>query len=245
MLAAHRRRPRLVFEGVFQHRFDALYRYVKGLVQAGAFGTLLTAAVQVRCRRTAEYYRADAWRGTWAREGGAVLINQAIHFIDLLVWLMGGVRAVCGTYTNLTHRRVIETEDTAAGALRFRNGAVGTLEATCSSHLGWEPTLSFHGSEGSLDLRGNQPLKVAFADPRLEKKIRAGLAAALKEPGKLFGKSYYGTGHPAQIADFVAAIRNRRRPTIPAASARHTVDVVLALYESHRTGRWMPVAGRP
>jgi predicted dehydrogenase len=246
MMAAHRQRPKLVFEGVFQHRFDALYRHVKSLIEKRTFGTILTAAVQVRCKRTNEYYRTAKWRGTWAEEGGAVLINQAIHYIDVLVWIMGGVDSVCGVYDNLTHKGVIETEDTATAALRFRCGAVGTIEATCSSHLDWEPTISIHGAEGSIDLRGDQPIKVVFQDKAKEETVRAELVSAVNTPGELLGKSYYGTGHPAQIEDFVSAIREKRKPHIPAASARHTVDVVLAIFQSHRKGRWVkiPAPGR-
>jgi len=241
MMAAHRRQPRLVFAGVFQHHFDAIYRHMQSLVKMNAFGTILTAAVQVRCKRTNAYYQADKWRGTWAKEGGAVLINQAIHYIDILVWIMGGVDSVCGVYANLTHKGVIETEDTATAALRFRCGAVGTIEATCSSHLNWEPTISIHGSEGSIDLRGDQPIKVIFADKAREKAVKAELAAAVNTPGELLGKSYYGTGHPAQIEDFVSAIREKRKPLIPAALARHTVDVVLGIFQSHRSRKWVKI----
>ena len=152
---------------------------------------------------------------------------------------MGGVDSVCGVYANLTHKGVIETEDTATAALRFRCGAVGTIEATCSSHLNWEPTISIHGSEGSIDLRGDQPIKVVFADKAKEKAVKAELAAAVNTPGELFGKSYYGTGHPAQIEDFVSAIREKRKPLIPAALARHTVDVVLGIFQSHRSRKWV------
>jgi len=241
MLAAHRRRPGLVFEGVFQHRFDAINRHLKALVEKKAFGQVLTAGVQVRCKRTNEYYNGDAWRGTWAKEGGAVLINQAIHYIDLLVWIMGGVESVSGVYDNLTHQDAMETEDTATAAVRFRCGGLGTIEATSSSHLDWETTLSIHGTEGSIDVRDDRPLKVACLDKARETAIQAELAAALSAPGELLGKSYYGTGHPAQIEDFVAAIRGKRKPFVSAASARHTVDVVLALYESHRRGKRVSV----
>jgi len=241
MLAAHRRRPGLVFAAVFQHRFDAINRHMKVLVDNEVFGKILTAGVQVRCKRTDEYYLGDAWRGTWAKEGGAVLINQAIHYIDALVWLMGGVESVCGTYENLTHKGAIETEDTAAAAVRFRRGALGTIEATASSHLDWETTMSIHGTAGSVDIRDDRPLKVVCLDKAREAAIQAELARAVSAPGELLGKSYYGTGHPAQIENFVAAIRGKRKPFISAASARHTVDVVLAIYESHRQRRWVRV----
>ncbi len=239
VLAAHGRHPGRVFAGVFQHRFDAVSRLLKRQVDEGLFGTILTGGVQVRCLRTPGYYEADRWRGTWAEEGGSVLINQAIHFIDLLAWLMGGVTRLCGTYDNLTHGGSIETEDTAVASLRFANGALGTLEATCSSHLSWEPTLSIHGTVGSVDVRNGRCVKAVFEDEALGRQVQAELDAAADGPGVQAGKTYYGKGHAAQIADFVEAAREQRQPYVTAASARHAVDVVLAIYRSHRQNGWV------
>jgi predicted dehydrogenase len=239
MFRAHEHHSDLVFSGVFQHRFDGINRLLRRLVEEGAFGTVLTAGVQMRCLRTNDYYHGDEWRGTWDQEGGSVLINQAIHFIDSLLWIMGGARQVCGAHKNITHQGVIETEDCAVASLRFRCGALGTLEATASSHLDWEPTISVHGTEGSLDLRHGEPVKLVFDDPAREEKVRAEIAQAADSEGVEAGKDYYGTGHAAQIADFVAAIREGREPFVPAMDARHAVDVVLGIYASHRHGEWV------
>ncbi len=241
MFEAHARRPQLVFSGVFQHRFDRVHQYLRRLVNQGAMGQLLTAGVQMRCLRTNEYYQGDDWRGTWDKEGGAVLINQAIHFIDTLVWIMGGVESLCGAHRNLTHGEVMETEDTAVATLAFRCGALGSIEATCSSHMVWEPTLSIHGDKGSIDIRHGQATKVCFEDPALEKQVREGLASCQDSKVIESVKSYYGPSHPTQIADFVDAIRENRPPFVPASSARHTVDVVLGIYSSHAQGRWVNI----
>lgn len=237
MLAAHAKHPALVFEGVFQHRFDPITRYLKRLVDEGTFGTILTAGMQVRCLRTNAYYQTDKWRGTWDMEGGSVLINQAIHFIDAIAWIMGGVESVCGTCANLAHQGVIETEDTATAALRFKSGSLGTIEATCASHFDWETTLLIHGVAGSVEVRDDKPIKIVFGDKALTERVQSEMAALAKGPALNIGKGYYGQGHPAQIADFVDAIRSNRPPFIPAASARHAVEIVLAIYKSHRTGR--------
>ncbi len=239
MMAAHEKCPELVFSGVFQHRFDGVNRVLKQLLEDGVFGRILTAGIQMRCLRTPGYYEADRWRGTWAEEGGSVLINQAIHFIDLLAWLMGGVRSLSGTHDNLTHGGSIETEDTAVASLRFANGALGTIEATCSSHLGWEPTLAIHGALGSVEVRNGRATKVAFEDKTIEEQAKSQLSVATDSPGAEAGKIYYGTGHAAQIADFIDAIREVRNPYVRAESARHTVDVVLAIYESCRQNGWV------
>jgi predicted dehydrogenase len=239
MFCAHASQPQLVFSGVFQHRFDLAARYLKHLIDQGVFGTILTASVHMRCLRTHEYYMADAWRGTWAKEGGAVLINQAIHFIDMLVWIMGGVAALSGTFANLTHNGVMETEDTAVASLRFRNGALGVIDATCSSNVNWEHTIAIQGSHGTLELRNDKPLTLSFSDPAVTARVTEAFATEFDSTPINAAKSYYGSSHPAQIADFVEAIRERRPPFVTAASARHAVDVVLAIYKSHRLRRWV------
>jgi len=231
---AHRE---LVCSGVFQHRFESVNRRVRDLIAAGGLGRMLTASVRLRCLRTNEYYRADPWRGIWAEEGGSVLINQAIHYLDLLRWMMGGVRAVSGLHANLTHGETIETEDTAVAAVEFNNGALGTIEATCSSHNTWESALFFQGSAGAVELFNDAVMRVDLPDraagERLLDDLRAGDSTAIETPGKV----YYGAGHPAQIADFVEAIRERRAPFVTAASAAETVDLVLGVYRSFRSGR--------
>ena len=239
MLGAHQRRDKLVFSGVFQHRFEDIHRAVKRLVDEGAFGQVLTACVHVRCRRTREYYQADRWRGTWAEEGGAVLINQAIHFLDTMLWITGGAEAACGAYANLTHGDVIEAEDTVVASFRLRSGALATIEATASSHLGWEPTIEITGTEGSIELRGNGVLKVEFADEARKQEVESELAEAIDRRKLEFGKRHYGTTHVEQIADFVASLRNGGEPFVTARSAAHTVRAVFAIYQSHRIGKWI------
>mgnify|MGYP000641175345 CR=1 FL=1 len=240
IIAAERRHPELICSGVFQHRFDRVYQYVKRLIEERAFGDLLTASCKVLCLRTREYYQADRWRGTWEQEGGSVMINQAIHFVDVLQWVVGGVEAVAAAYANLTHGDVIETEDTAVATVRFRNGALGSILATSSSHLRWDPTFFFYGSRGTLELRNGRPLRVEFAEPgRAQQVVHDLEACADRSSPTRMGKDYYGPSHPTQIADFVGAIRERRPAFIPAHEARKAVDLVLAMYASHREGRWI------
>lgn len=239
MMAAGDRHPELVFAGVFQHRFDRLYQYLKRLIDDGAFGTLLTASCKVLCRRTDAYYLADQWRGTWDREGGSVMINQAIHFVDLLQWMTGGVTSLSAAYANLTHGNTIETEDTAVAVLKLRNGALGSILATSSSHLEWDPSFFIYGSHGSLELRNGKPLRVTFYDAALAHRIETDLRSLSDPIRNDAGKDYYGPSHPTQIADFIGAIRDRRAPFITARDARTAVDIVLAIYRSHREGRWI------
>ncbi|MDT8390056.1 MAG: Gfo/Idh/MocA family oxidoreductase [Lentisphaeria bacterium] len=239
MRAAAKRHPDLAFGGVFQHRFDPEYQLLKRLVDEGAFGTILTAGVSLRCLRADGYYRGDPWRGTWDLEGGAVCINQAIHFVDSLLWIMGGARALCGVWRNMTHQDVMETEDTAVAMFQFKNGAVGTLEATCGSNIKWEPTLSIHGSDGGIELRHDKLVKSEFTDAEKAVAIQAEFAECKEKHAALLGKSYYGTGHVSQLANFAAAVREGRQPFVTGQSAAETVEAVLSIYESHASGKWV------
>ncbi len=240
LIRAHEAHPERVFGVVFQHRLDPVNRLVKELVDTGALGRILTAGVQLRCRRTDAYYLGDDWRGTWQQEGGAVLINQAIHFTDLLIWFMGPGDSLCGTYANLTHEDSMETEDTAAALLRFPSLAIGSIEATCSSHLHWEGTVAIHGTEGSLEIRNDKPVKIEFRDPEQTEAVRERFATCHAQAADAaLGKTYYGTGHAALVAEFADAVRERRKPFVTVRSAAHTMDAVLGIYRSHKHDGWV------
>lgn len=234
ILRAAERHPTRIFSGIFQHRFDPVNREMRAILSEGKLGTLLTAGIQLRCYRSNEYYDNDDWRGTWEYEGGSVLINQAIHYIDQLIWLTGGSEKVVGMISNITHKNVIETEDTAAAVLKLRCGAIGTIEATCSSNMNWEATMSFHGTDGSVDIRDDKVEKLVFKDKEVEKAILARLSEAISPKGAEAGKAYYGTGHLAQIDDFIDAVRNRRPPYVTGQSAAETVSTVFDIYDSGR-----------
>lgn len=241
VIAAHAQNPGLVFSGIFQHRFDPPVQMLKALLESGEMGELLTASVHVYCIRSADYYNADAWRGTWAHEGGSVLINQAIHFIDSLCWITGGIKSLCGQYDNRTHQGVIETEDTAVAALRFHNGALGTFCATSSSHINWESTLFVHGTKGSVELRDGRPLKIDFPDEERARHWHEKFANARQVREIEAGADHYGFGHRAQIADIVGAIREGRAPFVTGESAAHTAEVVLSLYRSCNERKWIDI----
>jgi predicted dehydrogenase len=244
MLAASAANESLVFGGVFQHRFDAANQYIHQLVEQGVFGIVLTAGLRMYCKRTNDYYTSDDWRGTWDKEGGGVMINQAIHYVDLLAWLMGRVDSVCGSYTIRTHQGAIETEDTVTAALRFGSGALGIIEATSSSEIGWHPSFWIHGNAGRLQMCNGKIQDIGFTDSEVQKKVEAGLAECRDRPGVETRKTYYGTGHVAQIEDFVSAVLEKRAPYVPAVQAAHAVDLVLGVYRSQRDGAWIDLPKR-
>jgi len=241
MLTSHAKHPECRFGGVFQHRFDGRNRYLKQQIDAGTFGKMLTTSVQLRCYREASYYEDD-WHGTWEKEGGSVLINQAIHFVDLAQWLTGGVASVAAHYTNRDHEGTIETEDALTASVGYVDGSLGSIEATSASNLNWEHSLAVHGTEGAVELRNGRAMKVAFAADETAERVSAELKATQEAPSVGAGKSYYGTGHTAQVADFVDAVREGREPFVTGEMAAETVRVVLAAYESYRTGRRVELA---
>lgn len=241
---AAKKYPELIFSGVFQHRFDAANQYIKQLVENNSFGTILTAGIRMYCKRTNEYYQADAWRGTWALEGGGVMINQAIHYVDLLAWLMDGVESVCGAHSIRTHQGVIETEDTVTASLKFKSGALGVIEATSSSEETWHPAFWIHGDAGWIEICNGRPLHLKFTDKSLEEKVTIDLAECRDRPGVQTRKTYYGTGHTAQIEDFATAIREKRAPFVTATQACHAVDIVLGIYKSQKKGTWITTPNR-
>ncbi|MBQ6102446.1 MAG: Gfo/Idh/MocA family oxidoreductase [Kiritimatiellae bacterium] len=234
MLAAAKAHPELVAAGVFQHRFEPLPRVLHDLVAEGAFGRLLAATGSLWTLRDDRYFETDAWRGTKKGEGGSVLINQAIHYFDLLIWIAGGADAARSFAANLGHKGVIETEDTVAVALRFRNGALGSFTATSAGMRQWKSTLAFQGTAGSVEVRDEKLFSLVLADKTAEKRVRARIDKALAAGADLFpkGKDYYGPGHQAQIDDFVRAVRTGGRPRVSFADAAESDAMVFAAYAS-------------
>ena len=225
---------RMLAAGVFQHRFEPLPRVLRSLVAEGAFGRLLTATGSLHCFRDDAYFRRDAWRGTKKGEGGSVLINQAIHYFDLLLWIAGGADAARAYSANLAHRGVIETEDTVAVALRLRGGALGSFVATNAGMPQWASVLSFQGTAGSVEVRNDALFSLVLADKAAERNVRDRVDAALAAGASLFpkGKDYYGPGHQAQIDDFVRAVRTGSRPYVTFEDAALSDAAVFSAYAS-------------
>lgn len=242
MLDVHKETPELVFAAVFQHRFDRVFQYIRECINDNTFGTVTAVNLVSFVKRTDMYYQSSSWRGTWDEEGGSLLINQSIHFIDLISWLCGGVSSVCASYENITHGKSIETEDTASIILRFRNGALGSVMATSSSSESWRNEISISGTNGYLRTNASEVDKFAFSSDEQQLKFESGLKECLQNKIIDANKDYYGDGHPAQVADFINAVMEKRMPYITAASAASTVMLVRACYESSRTGKWVDLA---
>lgn len=240
MVATAKAHPELVASGIFQHRFAPGNIVLRDLIREHRFGKLLTVNLNFCCLRTDEYYQKDAWRGTVAGEGGGVLINQAIHFLDQLRFLFGDVKNVSARCANLTHQGVIETEDTAAFTAEFANGLFVTANATNSAFARWRSALTITGTEVQIEFINEKLSFLDGKDPENTADIRNRLEA-VDHDGKIIGKNYYGTGHTAQLADFIAAITEKRAPEVPLADAANSAALVHAVYAAGLSGKWEPV----
>ena len=231
---------------ISQHRFDPASQRVHALAQEGAFGRLVQGSAQVPWYRTQEYYDSGAWRGTWALDGGGVLMNQAIHSIDLLQWLMGPVRSVQAYTDTLAHR--METEDVAVAMLRFANGALGTIAATTGAYPGVTTRIELFGDRGSAIIADDrlEYLRLARDDdqPVGPYGVGAGQHTTESASGAGVQQATLGsaTTHALQIADMIRAIREHGTPLLDGKGGRHAVEIILGIYESARTGQEVVLA---
>jgi predicted dehydrogenase len=221
----------------FQSRFHQAAIELKNAIEGRRFGVFCLADAYVKWYRTQRYYDGGAWRGTWDLDGGGALMNQAIHSVDLLLWLMGDVYEVFGYSATRAHER-IEVEDTAVGVLRFQNGAIGVIEATTAAFPGTLKRIEISGSHGQAVLE-EEDLKVwQFAEelPR-DTEIRQEFAHKTSTGGGASDPAAIGFhGHAALYRDLMDAIQTGRSPLIDGQEGRRSVALICALYESARQG---------
>jgi predicted dehydrogenase len=217
----------------FQHRFDPEAVRLKELITSGQFGTLLLGGAACCCLRDIAYYKSAAWRGTWEQEGGGVLINQAIHTIDLLLWLLGDVAAVTAQMATRRWGDTIEVEDTASALLSFANGAQGQIIATTASHLDWHTRLQIFATEGSAEITTDFPGDMAAMI--LSGKTAEPLPREEAEPE--VGKPCYGNSHIRALACFTDCLLNNRPFPISGRAGRKASELVQAIYRSAKTGK--------
>lgn len=215
---------------ISQHRFDPDTIKVHDLVEAQAFGQLVQGNALIPWWRSQAYYDSGAWRGTWKLDGGGVLMNQSIHCIDLLQWLMGPVKSVCAYTDTLVHR--METEDVAVAILRFANGALGTIAATTGAYPGTGTRIELHGDKGSAVIEDDRLSYLRLAQDDREQRAPTAPAgpSAAQNPAALAIRS-----HALQIEDMIRAIRENGAPLVDGYAARHPVEIILGIYESART----------
>lgn len=214
-----------------QNRFNVAVQKTRKALEAGRFGKLSHGSIHVRWNRNKDYYTQAPWRGTWAEDGGC-LMNQCIHGIDLLRWMMGNeVDTVYGVTRQQQHH-YLEAEDVGMAVVTFKNGAVATIEGTTNVYpQNLEETLYLFGEKGTVKIGGKSTNNLDvwdFADETEADKSNKGLQEQTS--------NVYGNGHTSLYADMIDAIKNDRAPYVDAVAGRNALEMILAIYKSMKTG---------
>ena len=216
---------------VKQNRFNVPVIKAREALDAGRFGRLVLGTVRVRWCRDQRYYDQDSWRGTWAQDGG-VLANQASHHVDMLGWFLGDVQSVHAR--GVTALAKIEAEDTAVATLKFRNGALGIIEATSAARpKDMEGSLSVLGSGGAVEIAGFAVNKIRtwqFVEP-IASDVEVVEKYSVNPP------NVYGFGHQAYYEHVVDCLANGATALVDGHQGRQSLELVMALYESIASGR--------
>jgi len=215
----------------FQDRLRPDIARIKAMIDDGKLGTPILASGRVKWYRPPEYYSGSRWRGTLALDGGGAVINQAIHTLDLMVWLFGPVSRVYGRTATRLHK--IESEDTAIAVLEYANGALGVLEATTSVYPGYARRLEVTGAGGTVVLEHERLVSVDLRDG--SEKIVAAPSDELENVASPVVSDV--SAHRRIFEDFFHAIATNGTPACDGREARRSVEVIEAIYASARTGQ--------
>ena len=229
---------------IFPSRFHTSSVALKKAVDAGRFGRMTLGDAYVKWYRPQEYYDSGAWRGTWKLDGGGALMNQAIHAVDLLLWLMGPVAKVQANAGTLAHKR-IEVEDVVTAIVTFKSGALGVIEASTAVYPGYLKRIELHGMEGTAVLEEEELVKWDFAKRgRGDAAVRKAMEQANVTGGGASDPSAIGhQAHAKLFKDFVSAVTNDRPPAIDGHEGRRSVELITAIYKSAKSGRAVSVTG--
>ena len=234
---------------ISQHRFDAATQLVKDAIDSGKLGKIIMADAHVKWWRTQEYYDSGDWRGTWKWDGGGALMNQGVHTIDVLQYLVGGVNRLWAQTRTGAHTG-IEGEDIAVACLDFACGAVGTFTATTAAYKGHPVRIDIYGTEGSAIIEGDRLKSMMFKNGQVVtgeeaaahavSVARGGTAsvkdeAASRQTSAKQGATW-GDSHRAQFQNFLNAIRTGTKPLIDGRAARKPLEIIMGFYQSQRSG---------
>lgn len=215
-----------------QNRFNIAIQEMRRALEAGRFGRISHGSINVRWNRGKQYYDQALWRGKWASDGGC-LFNQCIHGIDLLRWMMGDeVDEVYGVTKQQFHD-YLECEDIGMAVIKFKNGAIGTIEGTVNVYpKNLEETLYLFGETGTVKIGGTSTNNIDvwdFADECIDDGKNKGLQEETS--------NVYGNGHTSLYADVIDAIQNDRKPYVDAIAGKNAVEMILAIYQSSASGK--------
>ncbi len=213
-----------------QRRVDPLFRRIKEAIDAGDLGELTLGVVSLPYFRGQAYYDQAAWRGTWALDGGGVLMNQGIHIVDLLVWFMGDPVVIQAEADTL--HRDIEVEDVASATLRFDNGALATLAATTTAGAGFPHRLEVYGTKGGIQVEGEGVVRWSLADPTSARIAPPDLSSGATAGAGGDPRAISAAGHTAILRDLIEAIDEGRPPKIDGREGRRSLAAILGIYEA-------------
>ena len=220
---------------IHQNRFNAVMKPMKEAIDNGTLGKLILGSFAVKWFRDQNYYDSGGWRGTWEMDGGGSLMNQAVHTVDLMQWLMGDVYSVTSTMGIFNHK--IETEDLTLSIVKFKSGAVASFTSSTCCHPGVSTDIQVYGSNGSIEVDGDclKLWKIIGGDSFTENDMmetygKGNGAAAAANPELM-------TGHAVQIEDMINAVIENREPLVVPLDAIKSVQIINAIYESSRTGK--------
>ena len=213
---------------IFNRRFVFGTRRAHDVVRNGELGKLVVADMFFKSWRPQNYYTDSGWRGTWSKEGGAALINQGVHGVDLMTWIAGPIKRVQGYARHLRHD--IEADDTTIAVCEYESGALGVIECTTSVYPRQADRIELNGEKGTIVLENYAITKwevdgVSLGEPSSEE---------LSRPG---ADRDTAVGHFLQIQDMADAVRERRAPVIQGEDALHSLAVIQAIYEAERSGK--------
>lgn len=227
------RRNNVKIAATHQNRSYPIYESIRECIDEGRLGRLLYGNAFVPWFRSDEYYTAG-WQGSKALDGGAALINQSIHYIDLLVWFMGRVERIYGFADALAHD--IETEDMGSAVLKFEGGAHGLIQGSTCTYNGMPARIEIHGTKGNIVVVGDDlALWEVEGEERIENPNAGGKGGAADPKGGMQENAV--VSHVKQIGDVIASIEEGREPLINGPEARRAVEAVLSIYESSETGQ--------
>ncbi len=215
-----------------QNRFNKAIQKMREAIENDRFGRLFYGTAHIRWNRGIDYYQQAPWRGTWEQDGGA-LMNQCIHNIDLLRWMMGNEIDEVYAYTDKLNHDYIDAEDLGLAVVKFKNGTYGTIEGTTDVYpQNLEETLYLFGEKGTAKAGGSSVNKLEvwkFEDGEDEEKVLNSFSEV--------HKNVYGLGHTPLYADVIDAIKNDRAPYVDGECGKRALELVLAIYKSAATGK--------
>jgi predicted dehydrogenase len=215
---------------ISQRRFQPPAMAIKAAIDDGRLGRVTSGIAESAFFRPQSYYDSGDWRGTLAIDGGGALMNQGIHALDLLIWMLGVPVQVSAHTGRVAHER-IEVEDVAAATIVFESGAIGVILASTAASPGLPVRLSVHGDRGTAVMENEELVFFESSDAAAPDE-----APVTSDPALLEGWGPLDVAHRAQYVDFLEAVRTGRGPKVSTQAGRLSLAVVLAVYESARTG---------